>query len=94
MLNFMLFLAICGLSVTAFLVWSDRKKTKRDNEIVVVSSSQSNDMQRLQLEFQILEPFNWNGYRNDLCLYRARMRRAEAERALQRIRMSNLRIEN
>lgn len=93
MLSFMLFLAACGLGIVAFLIWSDRKRKRRDNEIVVVSSPHSNDMQRLQLEFQTLEPFTWNGYRNDLCLYRTRMRRAEAERAIMRFRISGLRIE-
>ncbi len=91
--NLLLFLALLGGGLVVFLVWSDRRRKNRGDEMVTVSSPHVQDIQSLQMELGLVEPISWNGYRNELCLYRIRMRREDAERVISRRRFNGLRIE-
>lgn len=88
------FLALAGASTVALLVWRQQKQDRIDNEIVTVISPNLTEIQCLQLETGTPEPPSWNGYRNELCLYRLRIRRCEAEFYIARKRFGTLRIEH
>jgi len=91
--GFLTFLALAGAGFVAFLVYRQREQDSKYNEWVTVASPNIVEIQSLQLESGSAEQLSWNGYRNELCLYRLRVRRGDAEAFMSRKRFASIRIE-
>jgi hypothetical protein len=91
--GFLTFLAFAGAGFVAFLVYRQREQDSKYNEWVTVVSPNISEIQSLQLESGTNEQLSWNGYRNELCLYRLRVRRGDAEAFMSRKRFASIRIE-
>ena len=87
------FLALIGAGTVALLVWRQRQQDAIDNEWVTVVSPNLIELQCFQMEMGIPDIPVWNGYRNDLRLYRIRARRLDAEIYMSRKRFRTMRIE-
>jgi hypothetical protein len=88
------FLALAGAGTVALLVWRQRQQDAIDNEWVTVVSPNLIELQCFQMETGTADLPSWNGYRNELCLYRMRARRRDAEIYMSRKRFSTMRIEH
>jgi hypothetical protein len=75
------------------LIHREKKEETEKNKIVKLVSPDLVTLQRIQLELGTYEIPQWNGYRNELCLYRLSVKKSDAEYALSRYRILNIRIE-
>jgi len=77
----LIFVFVLFISLMVVLIVREKKDNAERNKIVKLISSDLITLQRIQLELGIPEIPQWNGYRNELCLYRLSMKKSDAEYA-------------
>lgn len=94
MFNFIIFVLVLVFLIVSIIARISAKENQINNQSVNLISSNLVALQRIQLELGLHEMPQWNGYRNELRLYRLRMKRSDAKFALNKHHVADIRIEN